>query len=162
MTEIATAAGVGRVTLYAHFPSRGALLEAAVHHALGQAIAALDAAELDDGPPTEALGRMVRSNWSILARYRGLLTAAGELPPSRFREHHVGVLDRLERLIARGQADGAFRADIPRDWLVTVCFSLFHAAAQEVGEDRLDPAIATAVLEATLRGVLAPTGVLGA
>lgn len=158
MAEIATAAGVGRVTLYAHFQSREALLEAAVHQALGQAIVALDAAELDDGPPAEALVRMVRSNWSILDRYRGLLAAAGELPPSRFREHHIGVLARLERLIARGQADGAFRADLPRDWLVTVCFSLFHAAAQEVGENRLDAAVATAVLEATLLGTLAPPG----
>ena len=162
MAEIATAAGVGRVTLYAHFPSREALLEVAIRHALGQAIAALDVAELDRGPPAEALARMVRSNWSILDRYRGLLAAAGELPPSRFREHHVGVRARLESLIARGQADGAFRADLPRDWLVTVCFSLFHAAAQEVGEDRLDAGIATTVLEATLLGALAPTGVLGA
>ena len=156
MSEIATAAGVGRVTLYAHFPSREALLESAIDHALGRAIAALDAAELDDGPPAEALGRMVRSNWSILDRYRGLLAAAGELPPSRFREHHAGVLARLERLVARGQADGGFRADLPRNWLVAVCFSLFHAAAQEVGENRLDPAVAAAVLEATLLGALAP------
>jgi TetR/AcrR family transcriptional repressor of mexCD-oprJ operon len=34
MSEIASAAGVGRVTLYAHFPSREALVEAVTKHVL--------------------------------------------------------------------------------------------------------------------------------
>jgi AcrR family transcriptional regulator len=34
MTAVARAAGVGRVTLYAHFPSRQALLEAVMAHAI--------------------------------------------------------------------------------------------------------------------------------
>ena len=42
MSEIATAAGVGRVTLYAHFPSREALIEAATERVLVEASASLD------------------------------------------------------------------------------------------------------------------------
>ncbi len=143
------------MTLYAHFPSREALLEAAIDHALAQASVALDGAELHDGTAAEALGRLVRSSWSTIDRYRGLLAAADDLAPSRLREHHVGVLARIERLVARGQAAGDFRTDLPRSWLVAVCYSLFHAAAQEVGDGRLDQEVATDVLEATLLGALA-------
>jgi AcrR family transcriptional regulator len=158
MSEIATAAGVGRVTLYAHFPSREALIEAATRRILAEAGASLDTADLDHGPAIEALGRMVRTSWSVLDRYRGILDAERELTPSALRRHHGDVLERLDRLIARGQAEGVFRTDLPRGWLVVVCYSLFHAAAREVGEGRLDPSDATDVLEATLRGALGQGG----
>ena len=47
-----------------------------------------------------------------------------------------------------------FRTDLPRGWLVAVCYHLFHAAAQEVDAGRLDQAVATQVLEATLLGAI--------
>ena len=154
MTEIASAAGVGRVTLYAHFPSRDALLEAAIEAAVAHASTAIDAADLDEGSAVRALGRLVRSGWSSIERYQGLLAVSSHVPPSRLRSHHAGVLTRIERLVARGQAGGEFRTDLPTAWLVTVCYSLFHAAANEVRDGRLDAATANAVLEATLTGAL--------
>lgn len=156
MSEIATAAGVGRVTLYAHFPSREALVEAATKRVLAEASASLDAADLDHGPAVDALGRMVRTSWSVLDRYRGILEAERALSPAALRRHHSEVLERIDRLIARGQVEGAFRTDLPRSWLVIVCYSLFHAAAQAVDERLLEPSDATEVLEATLRGALSP------
>lgn len=158
MSEIATAAGVGRVTLYAHFPSRQALIAAATERVLAEASAALDAADLDRGPAVEALGRMIRTSWSVLDRHGGILDAELELTPAALRHHHGDVLERMDRLIARGQAEGAFRTDLPRGWLVVVCYSLFHAGAREVREGRLDPSGATTVLEATLRGALEEAG----
>jgi len=82
--------------------------------------------------PVRALGRLVRSGWSSIERYQGLLAVSSHVPPSRHRAHHAGVLARIERLDARGQAAGEFRSDLPTAWLVTVCYSLFHAAANEV------------------------------
>jgi AcrR family transcriptional regulator len=157
MSEIATAAGVGRVTLYAHFPSRQALIEAATRHVLGEASASLDAADLDRGPALEALRWMIGTSWSVLDRHHGILDAWAASDPSALRRQHSDVLHRLERLIARGQAEGVFRTDLPRGWLVAVCYNLFHAAAGEVQDGRLDPTAATEVLEATLVGALART-----
>jgi AcrR family transcriptional regulator len=154
MTEIAAAAGVGRVTLYAHFPSREALLVAAIEAAVAHASAAIDDADLDDGSAVRALGRLVRSGWSSIERFQGLLAVSSHVPPSRLRSHHAAVLTRIERLVARGQATGEFRTDLPTAWLVTVCYSLFHSAANEVRDGRLDAATATAVLEATLTGAI--------
>jgi TetR/AcrR family transcriptional repressor of mexCD-oprJ operon len=155
VAEVARAAGVGRVTLYGHFPSRQALTDAVLAHAIGKANTALDAVAIDHGSAPEALARLIGSSWRIVDQHRTLLVAAQrDLPPARIRRHHDQAMARVERLIARGQADGAFRTDLPRSWLVATFYSLMHAAAEEVDAGRLDPAQAAAVLTATLLAAL--------
>jgi AcrR family transcriptional regulator len=157
MTDIARAAGVGRVTLYAHFPTREAVIAAAVEHAVTEATEAIDAANLAEGPADEALSRLLRLSWPILDRHRGLHAAAGALPPSQLRERHAALVGELDGLIARGQLEGAFRTDLSSGWLAAVAYSLTHTAAEEVSAGRLDPGEAAAVLERTLRGTFART-----
>jgi TetR/AcrR family transcriptional repressor of mexCD-oprJ operon len=158
MTDVARAAGVGRVTLYGHFPTREALVAAAVEHAVHEAAGAIDAAALDDGPADEALVRLVRLAWPILDRHRGLHAAAGALRPSHLRERHEALFRRIEALIKRGQDEGAFRTDLPASWLAAVAYNLTHAAAEEVTERRLSSDDAAAVLERTLRAAFARPG----
>jgi TetR/AcrR family transcriptional regulator, mexCD-oprJ operon repressor len=43
----------------------------------------------------------------------------------------------LGDLIDRGRADGAFRTDLPAEWLTTSFFGLAHAAADEVRTERM-------------------------
>jgi AcrR family transcriptional regulator len=158
MADIARAARVGRVTLYAHFPSRAALLDAALERAIAEASTAIDAEVPDSDRPDQALGALVRSSWRVLDRYRRLYQAAQrDLTPERLRKHHDAALDRVETLIAKGQNEGVFRTDLPRDWLVTTFYSLIHAAADDVNAGRLDAHDAARVLEATLLPALAPT-----
>jgi AcrR family transcriptional regulator len=155
MSDIARAAGVSRVTLYAHFPSREALLDAVLELAVTEANAALDTDDRSDLPAREALVRLLHSSWRILDRHGSLRAAVTQgLPETRVREQHERVLDRVRALIVRGQREGAFRTDLPRDWLVTVMYSLLHATADEVLAGRLDPGEAPDVLEATVLSAL--------
>ena len=61
ISAVAAQAGVSRVTVYAHFPTWTALLEAAVERAVRQTMTALQSVHPEDGPPVEALDRMVEN-----------------------------------------------------------------------------------------------------
>src|ERR1700694_5667559 len=63
--DIATAAGVTRQTVYAHFESRELLLCAVVDRVRAKAIAAMAAALAED-PPAAALVRLLQANWQTL------------------------------------------------------------------------------------------------
>jgi TetR/AcrR family transcriptional regulator, mexCD-oprJ operon repressor len=156
MTEIAKAAGLGRVTVYGHFESREHLVEALLARATSETERIVVAGELDRGPAPEALARLLRTSWRTLDQHRGLhAVATRSVPPERLRQHHVGVLQHLDRLIERGQEAGDFRSDLPRDWLVSVVYAVMHNAADEVDAGRLAADDAADVLVATLTSALA-------
>jgi AcrR family transcriptional regulator len=155
MSEIARAAGVGRVTLYAHFPSREAVLEAVLDRTMAEAAHALHEERPDEGTAPEALARLVRAGWRVVDRHRCVAAAAArDVPPERLRARHDPVMGVVEGIVERGQAEGTFRTDLHPTWLATVCYSLVHAAAQEVDAGRLAPADAPRALEATLLAAL--------
>ncbi|WP_431907254.1 TetR/AcrR family transcriptional regulator [Nonomuraea jabiensis] len=156
VADIAKAAGVGRVTLYGHFPSREALVDAVLDHAVEVADAVLADDSLDTVPAPEAMARLLRSSWEVLDRHRRLFLAADRvLATERIREHHERPLRRVERLIVRGQRAGEFRTDLPPGWLVTTFFSIIHSAAQEREAGRLAPEEVEQVLTRTMLSLLA-------
>jgi TetR/AcrR family transcriptional regulator, mexCD-oprJ operon repressor len=148
--EIAQAAGVGRVTVYGHFPSREALVEATLTRLLEQGEAVLAGLDLS-GDPRQALGTLIESSWRLIADADAVLQAAqSALPPGRIRELHAKPARRVEDLIRRGQSEGAFRADLPATWLVSVLYHVLKGAAAEVAGGRLDPADAPHLIVATV------------
>ncbi|RVX40340.1 TetR family transcriptional regulator [Nonomuraea polychroma] len=155
VAEIAKAAGVGRVTLYGHFPSRDALVDAVLDHTVGVADAVLEDPSIDTAPAPGAMAKLLRSSWEVLDRHRRLFVAADRvMATERIREHHDRPLRRVERLIARGQRDGDFRTDLPLSWLVTTFFSIIHSAAQEREAGRLAPEDVERVLVTTMLSLL--------
>jgi TetR/AcrR family transcriptional regulator, mexCD-oprJ operon repressor len=158
VSEIAKAAGVGRVTLYGHFPNRADLVEAALTRAIDEGHAALDAVDLT-GDPRQALTRLIDSSWQLVSRSRSLLLAAqGVLPPGRIRALHAGPAERVERLIERGQRAGVFRTDLSTSWLVGVMHSVMHSAADEINAGRLAADDAARYISTTVLAALTPPG----
>src|SRR5919106_162729 len=137
MEEIAKAAGVARQTVYAHYPSREALLDAVVRRALAETVAAIDAAEPDDGRPAEALDRLVSASWQTLDRYPLLMDLRAPMTPEEEHALHEPILERLGRLIERRRRSGDFDRGLPPAWLLAAFLGLAHAAAQEVAAGRL-------------------------
>lgn len=143
---VAAEAGVTRQTVYAHFPSRRKLLAAALDHITDEAVAAMDAARLDEGPAAGALLRLLDAGSGTAGRYPVLLRQV----ESSEGGDHTPVEERLRRVIARGQASGEFDAALPADWLVAVAITLGHAAALEVEAGRMSAEAARAALHISL------------
>src|SRR5579859_7099055 len=76
MEEIAAAAGVTRQTVYAHFPSRDALIAALIDAAGAETVAVIDAARLDTLPPADALRQYLDIGWELIRRNPHLLGPA--------------------------------------------------------------------------------------
>lgn len=156
MAAIARAAGVSRVTLYSHFPTREALLDAALDRAVAESAATLEALDSRAGTFEEALARLIRGSWRLLDRHSAVFAVASvALPPEQLRERHDRVLAPVRRLIGRGREGGEVRSDLSVDWLVTVVYSLVHAAAAEVQAGRMSAEEAPEALTATVLAAVA-------
>jgi AcrR family transcriptional regulator len=152
IAAVAATAGVSRVTVYAHFATWEALLEAVVERAARRTTAALEAADPDHGPPLAALERVLVAGWRELARNSAIAQAAAEqLSPAALARAHHPIGQRLAKLVERGRADGSFRADLPAAWLLTSALALIHAGAQDVRAGRIDEPDALHVLSVTVR-----------
>lgn len=162
VADIATHAGVARITLYGHFKTRAELVDAVMTRTLQRADTILNQTDTG-GDPSEALTRLIANSWQIVVEFRNILIAAHrELPPERIRGTHDRLLRRVRMLINRGQRSGAFRTDLPQQWLTTVAFSLMHAAADDVTAGRLKPDQAASAITDTLLAAYTPQRAPGA
>src|SRR5215210_43820 len=106
MAEVATAAGISRATVYRHFASRDALIEAIRRQAAEQGEQALARCRLDEGSATEALRRVVAAWLDLAERYSfpQLAAQSERTPPDEDRERRRRVYaEPLLGLIRRGQ-----------------------------------------------------------
>ena len=158
INDIATAAGVGRVTLYGHFESRGALVAEVVNRAMRDGDAVLEAVDLT-GDPRAALGRLLEASWQVTHRYGGLVIAAQTaLPESDLREAHDKPVQRVQRLLRRGRREGCFRTDMPIDWQVMTIQGVIHAASGAVHRGEVAADRAPGLIGATVLAALTPPG----
>lgn len=153
IAAVAKEAGVSRVTVYAHFPTREELIEAVVTRVTRAAHDSIEDAKPDQGDPVEALERVITIGWDELERQEAIRQAAAEeLSSEAVHRAHEIAAGTVRELIERGRRRGAFRMDLPAEWLVASCFALLHTAADEVREGRIKPddampAVKTSVIE---------------
>ncbi|WP_235939967.1 TetR/AcrR family transcriptional regulator [Occultella kanbiaonis] len=154
MADIAKEAGLGRVTLYGHFASRPALVDAVVARVIEQGELAL--AEVDvDGDPRATLNRLIHSSWHLVDQSRAVVVAAqDELTAERIRQLHEGPAARVRLLIERGRERGDFRTDMPVSWQVAMLHQILHGAGIEVSAGRLDPTHAPELVTRTVSALL--------
>lgn len=91
------------MTVYAHFPSREALLEAVVGRVVRQATEAIEAAGIDDAAPLDALERLVAAAWQQIERNRAIAHAASQqLGPAAVTRSHRALHAPLAAFVRRG------------------------------------------------------------
>jgi AcrR family transcriptional regulator len=114
LRDVARRAEVGLGTLYRHFPTREALLEALLRTGFDELTARAD--ELGASRPAgDALVSWLREFVDCATRYRGVIAsmvAAIEDPESALHASCVGMRGAGSRLLAQAQAEGVARADI--------------------------------------------------
>ena len=150
VADIAQAAGVGRVTLYGHFPSREALVEAAFVRLLDRGDEVLEQVDLS-GDSRDALAQLVEVSWLLTAQAGSLLEAARDvLAPGRVQELHDKPAQRMLGLLERGQQTGELRSDLPAAWMASAVHYLMKGAATESSRGLIDASEIPRLLTATI------------
>lgn len=140
MTEIAAASGVGRATLYRHFPTREELVSAIGDRAIEETDRAIDASRLEEGTAVEAFRRLISALFEVGDRYIFLLRQSTS--HAQTEEGLAGAMEhigaRLVSFFERGQATGEFSAALPATWMTGLTGMVVVAVAHSVMTGRLD------------------------
>jgi TetR/AcrR family transcriptional repressor of mexCD-oprJ operon len=152
MADIAAEAGVGRATLYRHFPTRESLIQGVQDAGSAELVAAFASAGLDELPADRAIARITGIFLRTGAKYAAVISRDDE-----HREH--AARDRaivpIRDVIARGIRDGELRSDLPGDALFEMYAAVIARAQLLTITDKVTPEqAADAVVAVFLNGAL--------
>ena len=131
LDEIARRAGVGIGTLYRHFPTRQALLEAVYRDQVEELCAV--ARELhDEAPPEQALERWLRALMAFATTKKNLSSSlmSGPNKSEVATSCSAMVREAATKLLAEAQATGQVRGDVDAIDLLRMSHALAIAADQ--------------------------------
>ena len=139
--EVARVAGVGIGTVFRHFPTKEALLEAVLFARLHRFVDEAEAVVAQDSAdPGDAFFSFLTS-WiemsSAKNAYFEALTAAGVSVPATKSVIGVRLIDALGVLLGRAQDAGAVRRDLVPNELITVIIGVAKAAEHAGPDARL-------------------------
>jgi AcrR family transcriptional regulator len=153
LRDVARKAGVGIGTLYRHFPTREALLQALLRESFDRVTTRAEALEAA-GPVYDALVSWLREMVALTHSHRGLIasmTAAIADPDSALHASCVTLRGSGARLLARAQAEGRARRDIDGTDLLALVSALAWLNDQPSFAARVDhlfDVVANAILVA--------------
>jgi len=131
MREIAREAGVGGGTLYRHFPTREALVEAVYHDQVERLTQGAQQL-LAKHPPALALRRWMDLFGEWLATKHGMLGTLGAMVETGAMQHGQGraaLLAALTRILAAGAEAGDLRADANAEDVSASLIGIFTVAS---------------------------------
>lgn len=153
LDEVAIRAGIGRATLFRHFPNRTALLREAGRRVVATCHARLDAVAEAGGGPERRLRAMV----DVLVE-EGLplhaLLSERALAEDAILQRETRALDRwIGPVLQDCIAEGVLRADIDPAWFDAAFEGLLYAAWTSVRSGALSaPAASVCVCDTLLHG----------
>lgn len=140
LRDIARRAGVGLGTLYRHFPTREALLEALLRSSFDEFTT--KARELETASsPDDALVSWLRDVVTFTGNYQGVvdvMMAAKEDPESALHASCVTMRTAGTRLLTRAQAEGLARTDMDGDDLFSLAAALAWLSNQPSSASRAE------------------------
>lgn len=153
VAEIADEAGLARMTVYRHFPSRDDLIEAIIDRV--DRIAKERIAEIvqEDPPLAEGLGEISAMMAELGDEYGFLL--GFELNQGAKAQRAVDPDDPLLQYLARATGRGEARGDYPLAWQARVLHSLIIGACEEQRNGELSREACGELLGKTLVAVFA-------
>ena len=152
MQEIADASGLGRTTVYRHFPNREELIGAVFAEAVAQARAATGAAIAGAEDATGTIQALGETAVEINVGFRRLISA---------REIGAAVEDAatsdrspLGNYMREARVRGEIRTDMPIHWQLTIMQVLSNEALEEVDAGALELEDAKRLVGETLVSIL--------
>ncbi len=113
MEEIASAAGIGRATLYRYFPNREELLSAMAMAGVQELATRIEEANLEAIPFEEAIARLARAIIATGSKYTALSGDTAKLSEG-IPDFSVKVVEPIRALFRRAVTDGSLKRRPPR------------------------------------------------
>jgi AcrR family transcriptional regulator len=135
MDDVAQAAGVVRRTVYAHFPTRDALLDGLADKCSGDLLAAVRGTDRSALEPEVALADFALTVWAVGADYRLLMSLAEtDLGAAGLREMLAPIRAQARELVVRGRESGRFGTHLEPDVLTSALQAMSLSLVQSVND----------------------------
>ncbi|MBF6354468.1 helix-turn-helix transcriptional regulator [Nocardia higoensis] len=156
MQQIAAKSGVGRTTVYRHFPTREHLMQALIDLVVDEQRAIVTAAITPDADAAAAFHRLGPGIIRVGERYRFLDNRPGAITDAPLR--HPAPDEPLLIWLTSAVQRGELRADLPPEWMYAMIHGLARAANEEVLAGRRTAEEAGRLLGRTLADAFASPG----
>ena len=143
LSEIASQAGVGRATLYRHYPTRERLIQALALESLSMIADALSPIRSNGDVGMKAIQAMIQALLPLAQRYHFLqmIWTVAELD-SEVWQHYETQMAWIAEWVSQGQASGEINPDLQVSWVVSVLDSMLYSASwliaqQDMSQDKV-------------------------
>jgi AcrR family transcriptional regulator len=138
MQEIADFTGLGRSTVYRHFPDHESLISGLVERVIASAAAGIESIVQSTSDPGRVLHETAKLNIRTGVRYSFLHSHRSISRPlmQEFARRGEGP---LAAFLAEARDRGKIRDDQPVEWMLSVILALTVAMLAEIVAERLDP-----------------------